>query len=176
MFSERMLFRTCAVAVLVAPSMAVVLVDTFEPVRAGRVSAGPARPQEQEEAPEIKPPPPPTPAQQELARALPELRGLLFDRPPLQPFRVEPPRAEVPDIHEPEVVPNESTPGPTFRLSSILTIGGESQALINGKPYAIGAEIEPGWKVSAIDLNQNAVEVDGGLKGRQVLRLRRPGQ
>ena len=86
-----------------------------------------------------------------------------------------------PMIHpepEPEVIVEqprdvERAADPTFAVTTIMGTGARAIVSINGKAYRLGGQPVPGWKVTAIDVEEILAKLDTGSAAREELHERR---
>ncbi|HRQ72768.1 MAG TPA: hypothetical protein PLU35_07045 [Phycisphaerales bacterium] len=87
----------------------------------------------------------------------PLLSPFLFDDPD-KPAPIDnivlPPVASKPDTNKPA-----ADKPPAVVLTALMLGGREPLAVINGKPYRLGAEITPGWTLTSIDRQAASVTV-----------------
>ncbi len=161
--------------VLLAPALAVQL---FRLASGAQPATGHAAlsPIENPEAIAI-PPVPPMKADQ--TRALAWLRSRSRDRIERSPMDHPPaealPPAPPPPLTEPD--PEQPRPLSTMKtrpeLRSIMAAPRETIATINGRIMRVGDEVEPGWRIVAIDVSTMTVMIEGPEK--QAVELTRDG-
>ncbi|MBL4591525.1 MAG: hypothetical protein JKY96_06150 [Phycisphaerales bacterium] len=86
---------------------------------------------------------------------------------------------ELVEIQEPQIeYPVEYQPGteriiPIFEVTSILPHPTRPLAVINSKPYRLGAKIFPGWTLTAINGDQRTITIKGPTGEIQVVPISR---